>query len=160
MTYSSTDWEIVQAFYECGLSLAEIVARPEVKVTSRSQISRKAAKEGWHKALEKQQLIDFEVQTKQSLTEVFNQKTTLNATELIIHNTLVGERTKHIEFFNQASILNVKQAMAESCMGQQDYRNRAQTINKGRETVLGKTTPDVAIQVNNSISLEDLLKDL
>jgi hypothetical protein len=160
MTYNSTDWEIVKAFYERGLSLAAIIARPEVKVTSRSQVSRKAAEEGWERASEKQQLINLEVQTKQSVADVFNQKMTLNATELIIHNTLVDERAKHIEFFSQAAILNVRQAMSYSCEDQQDYRARAETISKGRETVLGKTGPDIAVQINNTVTLEELLADL
>jgi len=51
MAYSTKDWDIVKAFYERGLSLAEIVARPEVNIKSRSQISRKAASEGWKKGL-------------------------------------------------------------------------------------------------------------
>ena len=109
--------------------------------------------------MEKQQLLNLEVQTKQSLTEVFNQKTTLNATELIIHNTLVDERTKHIEFFNQAAILNVKETMAEPCADQADYRSRADTICRGRETVFGRS-PDVAVQINNKLTLEELLADL
>jgi hypothetical protein len=68
-------------------------------------------------------------------------------------------RQKHIEFFNQAALINVKQAMASACTGQQEYRNRAETISKGRETVLGRS-PDSAVQINNSISLEELLADL
>lgn len=61
---------------------------------------------------------------------------------------VVDEKTKHIQFFNNAAITNVRQAMAEACENQNDYRARAETINKGREAVLGKT-PDTAIQINN-----------
>jgi hypothetical protein len=66
-------------------------------------------------------------------------------------NHAVDERTKHIQFFNNAAIQNVKEAMSAICEGQQDYKARAETINKGREVVLGKT-PDTAIQINNNQS--------
>jgi hypothetical protein len=81
-----------------------------------------------------------------------------SATQNIVSNE-AALRQKHIEFFNNAALTNVSEAMKSECDGQQDFKARAETINKGRETVLGKT-PDVAVQVNNSISLEDLLKDL
>jgi hypothetical protein len=61
----------------------------------------------------------------------------------------VDERTKHIQFFTNAAVINVKQAMAEPCEGQMGYRMRAETILKGKETVLGKS-PDTAIQINNT----------
>ena len=60
----------------------------------------------------------------------------------------VDERTKHIQFFTHAAVTNVKQAMADVCDGQADYQRRADTINKGREAVLGKA-PDTAVQINN-----------
>ena len=62
---------------------------------------------------------------------------------------VVDERTKHIQFFTVAAVTNVEQAMAMPCEGQADYRMRADTILKGRETVLGKA-PEVAVQINNS----------
>jgi hypothetical protein len=49
--------------------------------------------------------------------------------------------------------------MMAGCENQQDFKSRADTILKGKEAVIGKT-PDVAVQVNNSLSLEELLKDL
>lgn len=62
-------------------------------------------------------------------------------------NKEVDERTKHIQFFTNCAVLNVKESMAMACADQSDYKSRAETINKGRETVLGKT-PDTAIQIN------------
>lgn len=61
----------------------------------------------------------------------------------------VEERTKHIQFFTSVAIKNVQEAMAERCENQNDYRARADTILKGRETVIGKT-PETAIQINNN----------
>ena len=61
----------------------------------------------------------------------------------------VDERMKHILFFNSAAIRNVQEAMNEPCASQQDFRARAETIVKGRETVLGKS-PETAVQINNA----------
>ena len=62
----------------------------------------------------------------------------------------VEERTKHILFFNAAAIRNVQEAMNEPCASQQDFKARAETIVKGRETVLGKS-PETAVQINNQL---------
>jgi hypothetical protein len=62
---------------------------------------------------------------------------------------IVDERTKHIQFFTSAAVINVRKAMEEPCEGQVGYRMRAETILKGKETVLGKS-PDTAIQINNT----------
>ena len=61
----------------------------------------------------------------------------------------VDERMRHILFFNSAAIRNVQEAMNEPCASQQDFRARAETIVKGRETVLGKS-PETAVQINNA----------
>lgn len=68
-------------------------------------------------------------------------------------NSVVDERTKHIAFFNSAAIKNVEEAMDKGCSDQVDYKYRAETIQKGREVVLGKT-PDTAIQINNEIKFD------
>jgi hypothetical protein len=60
---------------------------------------------------------------------------------------VVEDRTKHIIFFNKMAIKNVREAMEAKCENQFDYRSRADTILKGKETVLGKT-PETAAQVN------------
>ncbi|OYX76073.1 MAG: hypothetical protein B7Y82_14385 [Sphingomonadales bacterium 32-65-25] len=148
MAYSPEQWDVVRAFFESGLSLSEIVERTEVKIKDRSTISKKAKSEGWMKG-KIQPLISREVQNKQQLADIEVEKSTLNSTELKIAETLVDERTKHIQFFTHAAVTNVKQAMDEPCEGQAGYRMRAETILKGKETVLGKT-PDTAIQINNT----------
>lgn len=71
----------------------------------------------------------------------------------------VEERTKHIQFFTNAAVTNVKQAMNDVCDGQADYQRRADTINKGREAVLGKT-PETAIQINTGAPLPDMRPQL
>lgn len=153
MAYSTEQWDVVRAFYESGLSLSEIAARPEVKITDRGSVSRKAKAEGWVKG-KIQHIIDGEVQNKQELAEIVSEKATLNATVVKVADTLVDERTRHIQFFTHAAVTNVQQAMGQPCENQNDYKARAETINKGRETVLGKT-PDTAIQINNSIGTHE-----
>lgn len=60
---------------------------------------------------------------------------------------VVDERVKHIQFFTDAAVRNVQESMQARCENQTDYKSRAETINKGRETVLGKS-PE--IQINNN----------
>lgn len=67
----------------------------------------------------------------------------------------VEERTKHILFFNSVAIRNVREAMELPCHTQFEHKARAETILKGRETVLGKT-PDTAIQINNEAQHPDV----
>lgn len=95
--------------------------------------------------------------TAQDLNELVNTKTIvlqqenqLSAQERSAVQEIVDERTKHIEFFTNAAVKNVRAAMLKPCEGQADYRMRADTILKGKETVLGKQ-PDTAIQINNSV---------
>ena len=92
----------------------------------------------------------------QDLNELVNTKTfvlqkenELSVRERSAVQDIVDERTKHIQFFTNAAVQNVKGAMDQPCEGQADYRMRADTILKGKETVLGKQ-PDTAIQINNS----------
>lgn len=65
----------------------------------------------------------------------------------------VDERTKHIQFFNNAALKNVSVAVKKigESTSQAEHRMLAETIAKGREVVLGKT-PDTAIQINNNTS--------
>lgn len=103
MAFSIQEWEIVRAFYERGFSLSEIVARPEVRIRDRTGIGRRAKKEGWIKG-EKTALVEKEIELKQGNADVFQQKSTLKSTELLIHDTIVHERTMHITYFNNSQM--------------------------------------------------------
>ena len=148
MAYSDKQWDVVRAFYERGLSLGEITLRPEVDIKDRGVISKKAKQAGWIKGI-KATLVDKEIYAKQSVAEIAEEKATLNTTDRIVHDTLVDERTKHLAFFTNAAVKNVQQAMRTTCEDQADLRMRADTILKGKETVIGKQ-PDTAIQINNN----------
>jgi len=163
MAYSQKEWETVRSYFERGLSLSEIVARDDITVKSKSQISKKAILEGWQKNGEKKQLLDREILAKQEVAAISEQKETLKETERFVHEQLVDERTKHIQFFTNAAVKNVSVAVKKitSETTQVEHRMLAETILKGRETVLGKT-PDTAIQINNNIPTarkEDLTDD-
>lgn len=70
---------------------------------------------------------------------------------------VVNKRTEHLLFFSNAAVRNVSEAMAAPCESQSDYRARAETISKGRETVLGKSF-DTNVQVNTGGSVVDVLR--
>lgn len=63
--------------------------------------------------------------------------------------TAVDVAVKRTEWLNVQALKNVQGAMADPCANQNDYRARADTILKAKETVFGKS-PDVAVQVNNN----------
>jgi predicted DNA-binding protein YlxM (UPF0122 family) len=76
MAHSERQWAIIRAYYERGLSLAEIVAREEVTIKSRGSISKRAKIEGWGSD-KKKQLVDEEVKAKQLLSGLVAQKETM-----------------------------------------------------------------------------------
>jgi len=137
------EWVKCREYYEAGLSLSKIVEKTGI---SKTQISKRSNAEGWAKGTEKEQLIADAVRVAVA-------KGTLTEQALIIHNEVVDERTKHIQFFTNAAVLNVKSATEKISAetSQAEHRMLAETILKGRETVLGKT-PDTAIQINNGPS--------
>jgi hypothetical protein len=136
------------AYYESGKSLRECEA---ITGLNYKTISNESKRRGLKKGRLSQLIVDK--------AAVDSQLVTLSpATKGIIESEAIL-RQKHIEFFNSAALKNVTEAMQADCENQNDFKARAETINKGREAVLGKTA-DVAVQINNSISLEDLLRDL
>ena len=60
----------------------------------------------------------------------------------------VDERVKQMEWLNKAALKNVSEAMKADCTNQNDFRARADTIVKAKETVFGKGV-ETAIQINN-----------
>ena len=62
--------------------------------------------------------------------------------------TVVDERTKHMQFFTNAAVRNVSMAVKKLSeeTSQAEHRLCAETISKGRDTVLGK---EPAVQIDN-----------
>lgn len=89
-------------------------------------------------------LVKENVQAKQQLAA-------LSEKEVKKVNELVDEKTKHIQFFNNATLKNIsvmtKKINSDTSI--QDHKAAQDAIRLGRETVLGKT-PDTAIQINNN----------
>ena len=70
---------------------------------------------------------------------------------------VVDERTKHIQFFNNATLknLSVMVKKVDTNTSIMEHRIAQAAIKDGRETVLGKS-PDVAVQVNNNMQVEEI----
>jgi hypothetical protein len=137
-------WAEAREYYEAGLSLSAIVKKTGI---SKAALSRKSNQDGWSKGTQKEQLIADAVRLER-------QKEQLSATALMVHNDIVADNVKAIMFFGNAAVENVREAMAMPCENQNDFRARADTINKGAERVLGKT-PDTAIQVNTGAQSQE-----
>ena len=137
------EWVKCREYYEAGLSLSKIVEKTGI---SKTQISKRSNAEGWAKGTEKEQLIADAVRVAVA-------KGTLTEQALIIHNEVVDERTKHLQFFTNASLKNVSVMMkkigAESSIS--EHRQAQTALKDAKEVVLGKT-PDTAIQINNGPS--------
>ena len=142
-------WNKAKEYFEAGLTLSEIVKKTGI---SKSALGRKSLEERWSKGTQKGQLILDAIQVEK-------QKGQLSETGLIVHNEIVADNVKATMFFGSAAVRNVQESMLMRCENQSDYRARADTINKGREAVLGKQ-PDTAFQVNNNIDtgVTELLK--
>lgn len=132
-------WAKAREYFEAGLTLSEIEKKTGI---SRPSISKMSHREGWPKGNEKKQLIAQAV-------DVLVAKENLSETAIEVHDEIVSDLTKHIVFFSNAAVRNVKEAMQLPCETHSEYRLRAETILKGKEVVLGKT-PDTAIQINNN----------
>ena len=83
-----------------------------------------------------------------ALTRIKTELAEQSVHEVNAVNTEVDERMKHILFFNNAAVRNIKAAMDLECSTQFEIKARAETILKGKEVVLGKQ-PETAIQINN-----------
>ena len=97
-----------------------------------------------------------------------------NTQELKQHDSLmiaaiedeVATITGRLEYLNRQAMRNVQEAMDARCIDQGDFRARADTILKSKETLVGKT-PETAIQINNqtgspsnSASMEEIREEL
>lgn len=137
------EWAKAREYFEAGLSLSQLVEKTGI---SKTQLSKRSNAEGWAKGTEKEQLIHAAVRVAEA-------KGTLTEQALSVHNEIVDERTKHLQFFTSVAIRNVNESMAAPCEGQMDYQRRADTILKAKETVIGKS-PDTAIQINNTQTVD------
>lgn len=130
------DWEKAKALFEAGKSLSEINAETGI---DRATVSKRAKKDGWEKGIYQQLILDG--------SRVKAEISTLSSTVLNVVEKEIEERTKHIQFFTNAAIKNVQESMSLQCVDQSEFKARADTILKGKETVLGKES---AMVINNT----------
>ena len=71
----------------------------------------------------------------------------------------VDQRVKRLDWLRSMAMKNVHDAMKAPCDNQQDFRARAETINKAVDTVDPKTTATTAIQINNDTRPKRTLAD-
>jgi transposase len=99
-------------------------------------------------------IVDSNVKAKQQLSELSGQ-------ELQSVSTIVDGRTKHLQFFTNATLKNlsmmVKKIDEDTPIA--DHKIAQEAIYKGKETLMGKT-PETAIQINNNVTQPQQLKDL
>lgn len=143
------EWAKAREYFEAGLSLAMIMERTGI---SRSSLCKKSNKDGWSKETNKPQLIQTAIDLK--LT-----KATMSDFAVSVHDELVEERTRHIQFITNATYKNISLMMekvSEGCT-LMDHKIVQSTIKDGRESLLGREAPapaTTAIQINNNQSIE------
>ena len=104
MAHSDQQWQTVRAYFERGLTLGEIVARDDIAIKSRGSISKKAKAEGWVAGGKKQD-VTREVEARQTIGEIQNQKETLGSAERNVHDALVSEKLRYTAFFLGANMM-------------------------------------------------------
>lgn len=154
MAFSDRDWEIVRAYFERGLSMKEIVEREDVKMKNKSSISRRAKAEGWEHG-KKQRDLQEEIQAKQALSAIEQQKATMPATELVVHETLVNERLADIKFFSNAHRMAANMAVKKlkqngTAVTYLELNQASTVIARSQEGVLGKE-PTTVINNTNAV---------
>ena len=141
-----------------GLSLSEIVARPEVEltgITDRVTISRKAQRDGWIKG-KNAVLLRNEAEARRALDEARHEKEAMNATEKEVHNTLLIERLKTEQFFHNANLTVAKTAVEKlikerSSISFAEMDAASRVISRSQDSALGKK-PDTAVQTNVNVT--------
>lgn len=155
MAYPDSSWEVVRAFFEQGLTLQEIVDRPEVQklgIKDRSVINKKAKKEGWERG-KRTQLVENEVAARRVLDAAAAEKATMNSTEREVHNTVLMERLKTEQFFHNANLTVAKTAVEKLIkerktisFAEMDAASRV--ISRSQDSALGKKEPGTSVSVS------------
>ena len=153
MAHSERQWAIIKAYYERGLSLAEIVARDDVAIKSRGSISKRAKADGWGVSGEKKHLVEDEVKAKRFLSGLIEQKETFAPVERNIHDVLVSERLQDVTLCRNinhtiADLLKKKLRSDGETIEYRDLLAGATAITRVQENLLGKQPDTVINNVN------------
>jgi len=124
--------------------------------------NRTVAREATRRGVLKGQLEEIVADLSQTETKLTQIDAKLSQMPVIMSQMIkdtAEARKLQIEFFNNAALSVVSEAMAMEAPDLHAGKAKMEIVSKGRESVLGKA-PDVAVQVNNNFTLEDLLKDV
>ena len=136
---TQADWEKAKALFEAGKSLSRINLETGI---DRATVSKRAKKDGWEKGIYQQLIVDS--------ARVKAEISTLDSTVLSVVEKEIEERTKHLQFFTNATLKNMSSMMKK--IGDNtvivEHKIAQAALKDAKETVLGKT-PDTAIQINN-----------
>ena len=154
MALPESQWAIIRAYYERGLTLDAILARDDVLIKSKGSISKRAKAEGWVSGIKKQ-AVSEEVKVKQFLSDILKQKETMPPVERNVHDTLVSERLKATMYFRGlntliAETVEKKLTTDGEAASYQDLNAAANAITKAQENILGKQ-PDTIINNTNAM---------
>lgn len=133
-------WDKAKALFEAGKSLRDIEGQTGINYRT---VARRAADDGWIKG-RLSQLIDDSVRIKSEIV-------TFNDVTREVVTKEVDERTKHIQFFNNATLKNLS-VMMKKINDDTDiveHRVAQEAISKGRDTVIGKQ-PDTVVNNTNA----------
>jgi len=146
-------WDKAKALYERGDSLRDIEKATGIPYKT---IDNRAKKQGWGKGILAQHISDS--------VRVKTEFGTLGLAQQEVVAQEVDERTKHIQFFNNATVKNLSimltkikpevidkktKLITDAGTSINEHRVAQAAIKDGRETVLGKD-PSTAIQVNDN----------
>jgi len=148
MAYDIDQWQRIKAYYEAGLSLLEILNKPEVTIEQRSTIHARAKREGWIKG-KSAQLMQDEIEIKPKLERINAYKKMMSKPEFEVWCTLLKEKMDAVQFLDACALENTRQAMELPCESQHEIKARADTISKSKDTIIGKS-PETSVQVNNN----------
>jgi hypothetical protein len=137
--HTEKDWILAKDLFEVGKSLSEI---NDATGIDRATLSKRSKKDGWEKAKNQQLVIDS--------ARVKAEFSTLSSTAQQVVEKEIDERTRHLQFFTNATIKNCSIMMkkVDSDADFADHKLVQDTLSKGKETVLGKEPSQVINNLN------------
>lgn len=83
---------------------------------------------------------------------------TKNEYEMNAIHSVVNEKTKHVQFFDNAAVLNIQEMLSKINQDTKiaEHKMAGEAIEKAKTTVCGRL-PDTAIQINNQAKDEPII---
>jgi hypothetical protein len=148
MAYDTEEWERIKTYYEAGMALKDIVNRKDVMITNKSTIVSRAKREDWIFG-KNERLLNDAAEANTLIHKVNTLRKEQSPVAFQAWDSLLREKINAINYLESAALENTKQAMEMACDNQHEFKARADTINKAKETLIGRS-PETAVQVNNN----------